>query len=289
MPPTPVPYKEWAPAAGISPLSEAEGIRLAETLPVTPNFTIVYSGLREGIDRAFVAGPLENPRAVIVQHRSVPTEPDFFGPDAEAAWSLLSRIPGWDCVVGSTEDIARLTPILERELRLPPRALGDLYYILETPPRPQAHPSVRLLGVEDVPLLERAGAEMAIGGYRTYEEVVTKGVVAAAVVDGRIVARADNSASNRRYADIGVKTLEPFRRQGLSSAATHLVALELQKRGLVPIWSTGSHNVASQGVALKVGFRPNGRGEYVIFDALRPGGGFRPGQGRKTHAAMHTP
>jgi len=125
-------------------------------------------------------------------------------------------------------------------------------------------------------LLQRAAPEIWAGGYRTYEEALTEGVSAAAIVDGQIVSLADNSAANGRYADIGVKTLEPYRRRGFSSAAVYLVARELQARGLVPIWSTGSHNVASQRVATKVGFQRHWRGEYVVFDGLQETGGYHP-------------
>lgn len=273
---TPIPLAGWAPTPGLSSLSEAEGVRLAHRLPVTPYNVIPFSGLSRGIDRAFVAGSVDAPDAVIVQHRTTPAELEFLGTDPEAAWMLLSRIPGWNCVNGSTEDITRLAPVLERELREPLRWIGDMYYILEGPARPHEHPAVRRLGLPDVPLLQRAAPDLTFGGYRTYEELVTEGIVAAAVVDGRVVAIADNAYSNARFADIGVRTLEAHRRQGLSSAATYQVVCAVQARGLVPIWSTGSHNLASQRVATKVGFRPYGRGEYVVADALKASGGYRP-------------
>ena len=276
MPPTPIPHPEWLPVVGIAPLSEAEGIRLANSLPVTPWFVLSYGGLRHGLDRAFVTGPFEDPEAVIVQHRSAPTEPEYFGKNPEAAWSLLSRIPGWSCVNGPTTDMRELVPVLERELRLPYQWLGDLFYSLQVPPVPHTHPSVRLLEIADIPLLQRAAPEIWLGGYRTYEEALTEGVSAGAIIDGEIVSLADNSAGNGRYADIGVKTLEPYRRRGLSSAAVYLVARELRSRGLVPTWSTGSHNIGSQRVATKLGFQRHGRGEYVVFDGLQKTGGFQP-------------
>jgi hypothetical protein len=276
MSPTPVPHPEWLPVRGIAPLTESEGVRLAERLPVSPYFVLTYGYLSHGIDRAFVVGSLGDPEAVVVQHRNAPWEPEYFGRNPEAGWSLLSRIPGWSCVNGSTPDIESLLPILEREVRLPYRRLGDLFYTLETPPLLHSHPSVRLLGVSDIPLLQRAAPTIWAGGYRTYEEVVTEGAAAAAIVDDRIVSLADNSASNPRYSDVGVITLEPYRLQGLSTAAAYLVAREVQARGRVPSWSTSSENLASQRVATKLGFRPHSRAEYVVFDQLRATGGYRP-------------
>jgi hypothetical protein len=276
MPATPVLQPEWISAGGLKPLTESEGIQLAERLPVSPFFVLEYGYLRHGTDRAFVEGPLDDPEAVIIQHRNTPGEPVYFGRNPEAGWRLLSRIPGWFCVNGSTESMARFIPVLERELRLPFRQLGDLFYTLETSPRPYSHPSVRRLGIPDIPLLQSAASGFWTGGYATYEEVLTEGVVAAAVVDGRIVSLADNSASNSRYSDVGVMTLEPYRRQGLSTAAAFLVAQEVQARGRIPVWSTSSQNLPSQRVATKLGFRPYGRGEYLVFDRLKERGGYRP-------------
>ena len=236
MPPTPIPRKEWLPVEGITPLSESEGVRLAERLPVVPWFVLTYGGLRHGSDRAFVKGPLEDPEAVVVQHRSSPSEPEYFGKDPGAAWSLLSRIPGWFCVNGPTEDMKRLVPVLARELRLPYRGSGTCSTRCRPPRVPHSHPSVRLLGIHDIPLLQRAVSETWAGGYRTYEEALTEGVSAGAIIDGQVVSIADSSAANGRYADIGVKTLEPYRRQGLSSAAVVLWWPGAAGPGLVPIW-----------------------------------------------------
>jgi hypothetical protein len=274
--PTPLPYRDWIPAQGIRPLTEPQAVQLADRLPVTPYFVLPSGYLRHGFARAFVSGQPDDPDAVVVQSLAAPDELEFFGNDPEAGWELLSRIPGWSCVNGPTPDIRALLPILEREVGLPYRSLGDLFFSLEEPPHPHSDPSVRRLSIADIPLLLRAAPEIRAGGYRSYEEALSEGVIAAAIIDERIVALADNSASNSRYSDVGVHTLEPYRRRGLSSAAATLVAREVQARGHIPTWSTGGDNIASQRVAAKLGFRPVGRAEYVIFDALKERGGYRP-------------
>jgi RimJ/RimL family protein N-acetyltransferase len=276
MPPTPIPYEAWAPVKGLTPLTESERVELAESLPVTPWFVIPYSGLRWGVDRAFVAGPIREPVAVISQHASQPDEPEFWGTDPRAAWSILSRIPGWFCVNGPTTEMRGLAEILEREIPVPYQWLGDMFYVLDGPPHPYSDPLVRLLGPEDIPLFRRSDPAMRGGGYRTYEELFERGAAAAAIVEDRIVALALSGAANPAFADVGVHTLEPYRRRGLSSAAVCLVAQELQRRGLTPIWSTGHTNLASQRVAQKVGFRPAGRGEYLVFEELKATGGYQP-------------
>jgi GNAT superfamily N-acetyltransferase len=273
--PTPVPLPEWVPVPGLTPLTPSESSELAATLPVTPYFVICYAGLHRGLDRAFAVGPPSDPEAVIVQHRLEPQEPEYFGRDPEAGWRLLSRIPGWTCLNGSTEDMSEFGRIFAREMSVPFRQLGDLFYTLETPPRSHPNPSVRLLGTADIPLLRNYPPKVWGNSYRTFEEMLTEGVVGGAIVDGHVVSVAVLSANNGRYGDIGIHTLEPYRRRGYSTAAASLVAREVQSRGITPIWSTGSDNVASQRVAAHVGFRPAGRGEYLVFDGLGDSG-YRP-------------
>ena len=274
--PTPIPYPEWTPVEGLEQLTPSEGFALAATLPVTPYFVIPYAGLRRGLDRAFVSGSHTNPEAVILQHRSDPAEPEYLGRNIEAGWSLLSRIPGWVCLNGLAEDMHRFAEIFTRHLRLPFHRVGDLFSTLENSPRPHPNPAVRLLGPSDIPLLGRFGANVWGNSYRTFEEMLTEGAVAGGFVEGRLISVSILSAQNGRYADVGVHTLEPYRRRGLSSAAAALVAGEAQVRGFVPIWSTGSDNFASRRVAAKLGFLPYGQCEYLVFDGLKGAGGYRP-------------
>ncbi|MGC2289571.1 MAG: GNAT family N-acetyltransferase [Thermoplasmata archaeon] len=271
-----MPYPPWTPVKGLTPLTSSESAELAATLPVTPHYVIPYAGLRHGLDRVFAAGSRTNPDAVVMEHRGTPGEPEFFGPDPEAGWSLLSRIPGWFCLNGTRDDMARFRPILAREVPAPFEVLGDVFFTLDGPPIPHPNPAVRLLGPADIPLLQDFGPPVWGNSYRTFDEMVTTGVVAAAIVEDRPVSVALVSAANGRYADVGVHTLAPYRRQGFSSAAASLVATEVRARGLVPIWSTGSNNLASQRVAVKVGFQPYPPCEYLVCEALKQGGGFRP-------------
>jgi len=289
MAPTPLPLPVFTSAPDLVPLNREQSAALADALPVEPWYTIPYSGLHRGLDRAFVRGPPSAPTAVVSEHLGSPGEPEFWGPDAEAGWSILSRLPGWFCLNGPATDLAPFRQIFAREVPSPFRDLGDLFYTLESAVILHAHPGVRMLTVTDAPLVQGYPAYVWGNSYRTYEELLTDGAVAGAIVDERLVAVAVLNASSPKYADIGVHTLEPFRGRGLSAAAASLVAAEVKARGLVPVWSTGSHNLASQRVAEKVGFRPVEGGLYLVSDQLKERGGYRPGQGRNTHAAMQTP
>ncbi|GCE09129.1 GNAT family N-acetyltransferase [Dictyobacter aurantiacus] len=94
--------------------------------------------------------------------------------------------------------------------------------------------------------------------------LLQESITAAGIIDGHIVAIASASARTQRYANIAVNTLEAWRNQGISSAATSLVATHLQKAGQVPVWSTGIDNYASQRVAEKLGFSREGARTYLI-------------------------
>jgi len=81
-------------------------------------------------------------------------------------------------------------------------------------------------------------------------------------------------AIGARYADLGAATLRAWRRRGICAAATALVCRGLQARGLVPVWSTGEGNEASQAVARRVGFSRVGTTRYVIRAGDGPTLGF---------------
>jgi predicted GNAT family acetyltransferase len=96
--------------------------------------------------------------------------------------------------------------------------------------------------------------------------LLEEGIVACAVVAGRIVATARTAARTQRHAELGVFTQEAYRRRGFATAATSLVAQRVQEAGQIPVWSAGAHNVASLRVAHKVGFVEVSRRVYVILE-----------------------
>jgi predicted GNAT family acetyltransferase len=86
------------------------------------------------------------------------------------------------------------------------------------------------------------------------------------VVNGRVVAIAQNYAFSDQYGDVGVSTLPDFRGQGLATAAAALVARELQQNGRIPVWSCGEDNYASLRVAEKLGFKYDSQRTYIILE-----------------------
>jgi predicted GNAT family acetyltransferase len=101
------------------------------------------------------------------------------------------------------------------------------------------------------------------------QELLTEGIVACAVILGRIIATALTTAFTDRYADVGIYTQEGHRCRGYATAAASLVASRIQQGGRVAVWGTGEHNVASHRVAEKLGFVETSRRRYVILPQNR--------------------
>lgn len=239
---------------------------LAAALGDSPETVIPCHLLMRGLARCRVAGTLPAFDAAVVQQVEFPQEPWGFGRDPLALWVLLRDLPRWRCVTVDAPLAEPLARAIQEERAGGVRLYGDVYYGLRSPAVSCEHPWVRRLTAEDAPLIRAAPREIQGGAWPTVLAMVTEGVTAGAVVESELVAIAHVSSMTARYADIGVATLEPYRNRGLSTAATSLVAREVQAAGRTPVWSTGEDNLASRRVAAKVGFVETSRRVYVIPD-----------------------
>ena len=79
--------------------------------------------------------------------------------------------------------------------------------------------------------------------------------IAAVVEAGAAVAVCFCSRLTGRAAEAGVETMAGFRRRGYAAAAVAGWAAEMRRRGRVALYSTSWSNLASQGVARKLGMR----------------------------------
>lgn len=73
---------------------------------------------------------------------------------------------------------------------------------------------------------------------------------------GKLIGLAGCSADCDTMWQIGVDVLPKYRRQGIASALTSRLALEIFKRGKVPFYCCAWSNIASARNAVKSGFRP---------------------------------
>jgi RimJ/RimL family protein N-acetyltransferase len=77
----------------------------------------------------------------------------------------------------------------------------------------------------------------------------------AVVIDELAVSVGFSSRVTERAAEAGVDTLEAFRGQGHASRVVAAWASAVRARGRVPLYSTSWGNLASQGVARRLGLR----------------------------------
>ena len=245
-------------------LTSQEYLALADVIGDTPMTVISASRLQHGMCDAYVSGTLPDVAASLVFDAYCPEEPCGFGTDADALWQLLKATDGWSCINVDTPCAASLGALIEADTGTPIRYYGDVCHALLAPVHRYWNETVRLLTLEDVERLAKAPAEVQGNGYKTHEAMITDGIAAGAIVDGNIVAIAHTYAETDLHADIGVSTLEAWRKKGFSTAAASLVAQEIQARGKVPAWSCGEDNHASLRVAQKLGFTEVGRRTYVI-------------------------
>lgn len=79
--------------------------------------------------------------------------------------------------------------------------------------------------------------------------------VVAVVVDNHAVAVCRSARTSEHAAEAGVDTVAEYRGRGFASAVVAGWATEVRKLGRVPLYSTSWDNVASQGVARRLGLQ----------------------------------
>lgn len=246
---------------------------LANALGEGPDRVISVARLQKKQCRAYVLGDPEHFEAAIVQEDLASEELAGYGRSAAALWKLLQTVPDWSCINVATEISAELGRIMQTAKGGTTagdniRYYGDVYYSLTEPlatvPAHAAHAgTVRRLTANDRPLLINAPEAIKenLGDLRG---LITERAVAAAIVEGTIVAIAQVYAESKEYADVGVFTLEDWRSCGLATAAAAILIQGIQSCNKIPAWSTGEDNFALMKVAEKLGFSERGRRTYVI-------------------------
>ncbi len=251
-------------------LTFQECLALADVIGDTPMTVISASRLQQGMCDAYITGTLSNVTAALVFDAYCPDEPCGFGSNADALWQLLKATDGWSCINVDSACAESLGALMEADTGARMRYYGDVCHALSSPVHcfggPNPSHEVRLLTLEDIERLSKAPAEVQGNGYKTHAAMITGGIAAGAIVDGNIVAIAHTYAETDLHADIGVSTLEAWRKKGFSTYAAALVAQAIQAKGKVPVWSCGEDNHASRRVAQKLGFTEIGRRTYVIPD-----------------------
>ena len=250
-------------------LNDSECQVLAGALGDTPQTVGSVHDLRRGLCKAYVRGPAGRPAAVVVRSSFCTAEPVGFGSKPDQLWNLLVLVEGWDCFLVSSECSRRVAELMHAHTGRRVGFIEDVNFQLDAPVNRFTNPWVRLLTPRDLAVLSGAPPEVTGTGYRDGAEFLTHAIAAAAIVDDAIVCLAYTAARSERYADVGVYTLEPFRRRGFARSCASLVAARVQEEGQTPVWSTGHFNTASLSIARELGFSEVSRRTYVVTDKAR--------------------
>jgi len=271
-------------ATGLAELTAEERLTLLEWMGDTPFTALTAGQLRHGFCRAYVVGKAAAPAMAVVLGGAGPTEPVALGTDVRALWSMLARIPGWDCVNVQSGLEREVASFLEPKIGARARVMSERCYSLESAPHRFSVPGVRRLGLPDLRAVAASDSlfHSFFIGHGDASRTLAEGVVAGLVSDGILLSAITTSAWGGVHVDLGAATLPQERRRGLATAAAFLVSSDLRAAGLKPVWAAGEPNIASWRVPEKLGFRFVGRREYVVFEGLRPHG-FRPENAGQVH------
>jgi hypothetical protein len=180
--------------------------------------------------------------------------------DTAGNWSLAgdpaALTPGMLRAVlrGFVEVPAPFVPLVGAAF--PGAARWDRVVQVQRTARPGPARAVRRLGPADAPLLRGLPGDLAwvAATWGGPDGLAGSGTAWGAVVDGRLGAVACPFFTGDRYEDIGVVTVASLRGRGLGTACAAAVSADVSARGRVPSWTTSPDNLASLGIAAKLGF-----------------------------------
>ena len=247
-------------------ISEQKRGLLLTMLAENPETVISIHILTRGECNIYMSGN-QHPRSVaILQSKELPSEPVAFGSDPNAIWQELAQVKDWQCILVDKEVAFPVGEIISTQLKTQVSLLDDVYHV----PREQVlsfqDKSVRHMTIKDLTQLEALPPEaQPIGFWADLKTSLREGLVAGALVEGKVAGTCFVAARGQRYVDIGVHVLKNYRQLGLATASASLVTRSVQSEGLIPVWSCGSHNTPSLKLARKLGFGEVSRRTYVIL------------------------
>lgn len=165
--------------------------------------------------------------------------------DLEELCRAEPLLPSMATAADEPRNAAAIRDVLASHAPIPQEYRGPAYQI---PDRVRAPGGVVLISEANAHLLEThfPGKITSRSGFRFAP-------IAVAVAQGRAVSICFCSRLTESVAEAGLETAEPFRGRGYAGAAVAGWAAALRQLGRLPLYSTQWRNVASQGVAHKLG------------------------------------
>jgi RimJ/RimL family protein N-acetyltransferase len=247
-------------------LLDAEKRQLADALGDSPETALPVHSLRKGHGQVYLAGELPDFQAVVIEDYDVGSELMAYGTNIQALWQILSEMQEWDAVNVPGAIAHELAALMQQHMQVPVRVVDDIYQVPAGPIAIVPNPDVRLLTFADIDMLADTPEDIRLGFEDDLHCVFEEELVAAAVVDRRIVATGSTYGLCEKFVDVAVSTLEEFRCRGYARAAASLVAAGTQQLGNVPIWSCAPTNTGSLQVASRLGFREVSRRANIFVD-----------------------
>lgn len=246
-------------------LDHAGKLLIRAVIGEAPETLMSLEQLRRGLCRAYVLGSPDQPAAIAVQPDAFPRDISLYGNDAQAIFALMRQMTGWEAADVAAEYARPVAEWLGWATRRRVVFSHEHFFTLDHPAPALAHPTVRMLGDADLPLMEEATVPLDMGDWRfgSAAALLAEGLVAGAVINGELVAVAFSAAAGDRYVDVGIVTRESHRGQGLATVAAAQVCAAIQAGGRTPAWGTSAENLASQRVAAKLGFREVAQRVYL--------------------------
>lgn len=247
-------------------LDNTEKRQLADALGDSPETAIPVHLLRLGHGQVHMVGDLPDFQAVVIEDYDVGPELMAYGADVQAFCRILREIPEWDAVNVPHSVAAELAALLQQEMQLANHVVDDIYQVPQGPIAVVPNADVRLLTVADAAMLDATPEDIRLGFDEDLRCVLEEELVAAAIVDGQIVASGSTYGLREPFVDIAISTLSDFRCRGYARSAASIVAAGTQQAGRVPIWSCAPTNTASLQVASRLGFHEVSRRANIILD-----------------------
>ncbi len=240
--------------------------RIADALGDSPETALSVHSLRKGCGQVYVFGDLPDFKAIIIEDYDVGPELLGFGWDNQGFISILREVPTWEALNLPHNLGEPVAELICEELGLANHLVDDIYQVPSGPVAIVPNPDVRLLTLDDIPLLDATPEDIRLGFEEDLRVVMAEEAVAGAIADSKIVATGSTYGLAEAFVDVAISTLEPYRCRGYARAAASLVCAETQKRGHTPIWSCAPTNISSLQVARRLGFKEVSRRVNVVLD-----------------------
>ncbi len=236
-------------------LAAADFAKLMAALGENTRTVIPFHFLRRERARAWADEDFAN---AVIQTGAADPMAFIFGEEANWQAEVVATLRPQRLYWCPDSTVAALLPVVdnkhENDLILEPDIQRTVAEYVHIPPPEGAE--IRRMTAADLPVITTCSPEVAWlrNAWDSWEELLEKGLLIAALADGRMVSGALTYARAEVLDDIGVATESAYQRRGLSSACTSALVREIFDEGRRPLWTVFVSNTPSVRISDKLGF-----------------------------------